>query len=153
MSYNRRVLNKKLGQILIEKGVINSKQLDEALTLQKERAEKKNRWMLIGEILVELGYATEEEVITAVTIQYGLPYLSVDNYTVSKELIDSVPAELVRKFVFLPLDKSDNIMSIVISDIPEPGLMEALEKELSCKIEAFVCAPSGLRAAIKKYYG
>ncbi len=75
----RKVINKQLGELLIERGVISKLQLDKALNVQKEKGG------LIGEVLVELGLAKEEDITQALTVQYGFPYLPLANYEVNPE--------------------------------------------------------------------
>ena len=70
----RKTVNKQLGEILVERGIINRTQLDEALKQQKEQG------LLFGEALVVLKYATEEDIVQALTCQYGFPFLPLSNY-------------------------------------------------------------------------
>ncbi|MFH0828544.1 MAG: hypothetical protein V1919_05195, partial [Candidatus Omnitrophota bacterium] len=64
----KKTINKQLGELLIDFGVINSSQLEKILELQKQRGG------LIGDLLVELGFAKEEDIAQALTVQYGFPY-------------------------------------------------------------------------------
>ena len=52
----RRIINKQLGELLVERGIINDQQLEKALSVQKDRGG------LIGELLVELGFVKEEDI-------------------------------------------------------------------------------------------
>ncbi|MBC8443828.1 MAG: hypothetical protein H8D81_01800 [Deltaproteobacteria bacterium] len=81
----KRVISKRLGQLLIERGVIDKKQLNHALKLQTEKGG------LVGNILVYLGYATEEAIAQAITAQYGFPYLPLENYDIDAEIVKMVP--------------------------------------------------------------
>ena len=63
----KRVISKRLGQLLIERGVIDKKQLSHALKLQTEKGG------LVGNILVYLGYATEEAIAQAITADNWSP--------------------------------------------------------------------------------
>ena len=82
-----RVLHKRLGKLLLERGTINEEQLNKALELQKKQQEQGSRWKLIGEILIELGYASEEEVINSVTTQYAVPFLHIEGYEIDEEYV------------------------------------------------------------------
>ncbi|MFH1046148.1 MAG: hypothetical protein V1727_04200 [Candidatus Omnitrophota bacterium] len=148
-----RVVNKRIGKLLVERGIITSKQLEEALTVQVEQEIHTKRRKLLGEILIELGYASEEDVINSVTTQYGVPYLPIDSYEIDEDLIKTVPPDLVEKYEFLPIDKIGDLFTIAIADIPDTETVAELEKSLKCKVEAFVCGPAALRKAIEKYYG
>lgn len=65
---------KPLGQILTERGVISHSQLEKALEVQKKDGG------LIGEIIVKLGFATEEAIAYCLSLQFGFPYLPLENY-------------------------------------------------------------------------
>ena len=83
----RKIINKQLGELLVERGIITHQQLDKALAVQKEKGG------LIGEILVELGFVKEEDIAQALTAQYGFPYLPLGNYEVNIETINIIPLE------------------------------------------------------------
>lgn len=146
MPERNRVISKKIGELLIERGFISREQLDQAL---KAQAENKK---LVGEILVDLGYASEEEVMICLTTQYGMPYLALESYDIDLDIIKSVPTELVKKYHFIPIDKIANLLTIVTSDILDKETLDELEKVLACKIQIFVTTPHALREAIEKYY-
>jgi hypothetical protein len=63
-----RALRKVLGELMLEKGLITSSQLREALRTQRRSQEK------LGRILVELGYVSELDMFRAVSEQFGLPF-------------------------------------------------------------------------------
>lgn len=146
MPEHHRVISKKMGELLVERGVITNEQLQEALKLQTENKK------LLGEILINLGYATEEEVMICLTTQYGMPYLPLETYEIDPEVIGSVPAELVRRYNFIPIDRIGNLLTIVTSDVMEDNVLNEIEKNLGCKVRCFLTTPSALRKAIEKYY-
>lgn len=141
-----RVVTKKIGELLVERGIITQGQLEEALNLQKENKK------LLGEVLIDLGYATEEEVMICLTTQYGVPYLPLESYDIDIEVVNFIPAELVHKYNFVPIDKIGNLLTIVTSDIIDYSIVNEIEKNLNCKIQSFVTTPSALRKVIEKYY-
>lgn len=141
-----KVITKKIGELLVERGIVSEEQLAEALKIQKENKK------LLGEALIDLGYATEEEVMICITTQYGVPYLPLESYEVDSEIINSVPSELAKKYNFIPIDKIGSMLTIVTSDILEQDTLEEIEKTLNCKAQSFVTTPSALRKAMEKYY-
>lgn len=146
MPEKRRIVKKRIGELLIERGVVTDEQLQEALEVQKENKK------LIGEILIDLGYATEEEVMISITTQYGMPFLPVESYEIDPEIINTIPADIVHKYNFMPIDKIGDLLTIVISDVPDGETLSQIEESLGCKIESFVTTPSALRKTIEKYY-
>ena len=99
MSPIKRLVSKQLGELLKERNIITDAQLKEGLEIQKEKGG------LIGEILVSLGYAKEEEIAQALTVQYGFPYLPLDNYEIDREIIKLIPQETAKKYGVIPIDK------------------------------------------------
>ena len=73
----RRAVSKQLGELLLERGLVNQAQLNKALETQKDKGG------LIGQILVALGFVKEEEIAQALTVQYGFPYLPLGNYEIN----------------------------------------------------------------------
>ena len=82
MSYFRKVVDKRLGEILVERGVLPRVQLEEVLFFQKEKG------VLFGEALVQMKIGTEVDVVQALTCQYGFPYLPLANYEIAPEVIE-----------------------------------------------------------------
>ena len=103
----KRVINKKLGQILLENGIISRDDLEEAIKKQKIDGK------LLGEDLVDLGYATEEEITAAVSAQYGIPYLSLEQYEIESSIINLVPEHMAKKHRYIPLDRMGDILTLV----------------------------------------
>ena len=142
----RKVVNKQLGELLIERGVINQSQLDKALTVQKEKGG------LIGEVLVELGFVKEEDITQALTVQYGFPYLPLSNYEINPEVINIIPSRVVRQYLFVPLDKVGNNLTVAMSNPLNEHAIEDVELLSGCNIQIFVSTLSDVKGAIEKYY-
>ena len=115
----RKIINKKLGELLIERGIVNQNQMDKALSIQKEKGG------LIGEILVELDYVQEEDIAQALTAEYGFPYLPLGNYEISPEIIEIIPSRVAKQYLLIPIDKIGNNLTIAMSN---PLNVQAIEE-------------------------
>ena len=142
----KKIVNKELGELLIERQIITSEQLKLALSIQKEKGG------LIGEILVEMGFAKEEDVAQTLTAQYGFPYLPLDNYEIEPEVIKLIPKELAIQYLFVPVDKLGNSLSIAMSNPFNNEAIEKIEAFIGLNIQIFVSTSSDIRKAIDKYY-
>jgi len=142
----KRVISKQLGELLIERGVINRKQLGEALKTQKEKGG------LIGQVLVTLGYATEEAIAQALTAQYGFPYLPLKNYEIDSEIVKIVPKNVASQFCLIPVDKIGNNLTIAMSDPLNNLAVEDIELVSGLCVQIFVSTGTDIRSAIEKYY-
>ncbi len=142
----RRIINKQLGEVLIEHGIISQHQLEKTLSLQKERGG------LIGELLVEMGFAKEEDICQALTVQYGFPYLPLNNYEISPEIAHIIPARVARQYLLIPVDKIGNNLTLAMSNPLNVQAVEDVELLSGCNAQLFVSTSSDVKKAIEKYY-
>lgn len=142
----RRIITKQLGELLCEYGVVTPQQLEKGLAIQKERGG------LIGEILVDLGYAKEEDIAQALTVQYGFPYLPLGNYEITPEIAHIVPTRVARQYLLIPIDKIGNNLTIAMSNPLNIQAVEDVELLSGCSVQLFVSTSSDIKKAIEKYY-
>jgi len=142
----RRIINKQLGELLVERGVIDLRQLEKALSVQKEKGG------LIGEILVDLGYAKEEDIAQSLTAQYGFPYLPLANYEINPEVVNIVPSRVAWQYVLIPIDKIGTNLTLAMSNPLNVQAVEDVEMLSGCSIQTFVSTSSDIKKAIEKYY-
>jgi len=147
MAYLRRLVPKQLGQLLKERNIITEQQLKEAIEIQNKKGG------LIGEILVSLGYAKEEEIAKALTIQYGFPYLPLDNYEIDRDIIRLIPYQLAKENGVLPIDKIGTTLTVAMVNPLNLSVIEKIEQHSKCTVQPFVITSSSFRNALQKYYG
>ena len=89
-----------IGKILLSGTSLVKEQLAEALAIQADRAEYRK----IGQILIDLGYVSEIDVLIALSEQYNLPfYDKINQNKYDKELVAGLPIEFLKKHKILPL--------------------------------------------------
>lgn len=142
----KKFINKKLGELLVESGIITNSQLDKALELQKEQGG------LIGEVLVQLKFTTEEDIAKMLTAQYGFAYLPLANYEIDSSLIKLIPERVARQYCLIPIDKIANTLTIAMSNPLNSQATEDIETLSACSVQVFVSTTSDIREAIEKYY-
>ncbi len=142
----KKFVNKKLGELLVESGIVNQSQLAEALEIQKEKGG------LIGEILVQLKFTTEEDIAKMLTAQYGFAYLPLSNYEVDRELIKLIPERVARQYCLIPIDKIAQNLTIAMSNPLNSQATEDIETLSGCSVQVFVSTSTDIRQAIEKYY-
>lgn len=135
---------KKLGQILVAQGVINAEQATQGT------AEAKKTGKRTGEALIELGYATEDQILKALAAQFGMKYVDLTNEKVQKIIDRSALDEgVIKKFHVLPLGKSGGKMRIAIHDPMDLELLDNLRFRLNMDIEPLLASKAQLRQAIE----
>lgn len=143
----RRIVSKQLGELLLERGVINESQLVKALKIQEEKGG------LIGQILVMLGFAKEEEIAQALTVQYGFPYLPLEFYEINTEALKMVPEHVAKQYNLIGIDRIGELLTIAMSNPLNFQAVEDIEMLTKCKVQVFVSTMTDISNAIKKYYG
>jgi len=153
-----------LGEILIQRKNITRSQLEEALALQKKgRCAHRNGqaaspfWNelendFIGEILVKLGYLDERDIVVALVIQLGLPYIAVNKYAIDPAIVRLIPLEVAQKERVIALDRIGDILSVVMINPLTQEKKEFLESLTRCSIVTFISTKTEIQEAIARHY-
>ena|SRR3989338_5940444 len=147
MSYQKRMISKQLGDLLVERKVITQSQLDTAIKVQKDKGG------LLGQVLVMLGYVKEEEIAQAITLQYGFPFLPLENYEINQEALTLVNANVARQYNLIPVDRIGELLTVAMSNPLNTQAIEDVEMITKCQVQIFVSTISAITRAISKYYG
>jgi len=136
-----------LGQILLKKGLITSKQLEEVLVIQKKEGKG-----LLGEILIQKGFISEELLCVALSSQSDYCYIPVERYKISKDLVKLVPKEMASKYYLIPLEKIGGVLTVAMAN---PFDQEAINMAQAATHHKIVCVIGGkkqIEKVIKLYY-
>ncbi len=142
----RRIITKRIGEVLLERGIINREKLEEALKHQKAHGG------LMGQVLISLGYATEEQIALALTAQYGFPYLPLENYEIDEELVTIIPEDVARSHCVIAVDRIGNALTLAMADPSNVKSIQAIELLTKCVVQAFVSTPTEITKAIGRHY-
>ncbi len=135
-----------LGEILIQRKKITREQLDAALSTQKEKGG------FLGEILVNLGLLDERDIVVALVVQCGLPYIAVNKYTIDPEIVRLIPKEVAQKEKVIALDRIGEILSVVMINPLTDDKKSYLESLTKCRIATFISTKSEIEEAIARNY-
>ncbi len=138
---------KKLGQILIDEGLITEKQLENALTLQKGKSKK------IGKVLIELGYISEVQVAETLTKQLSLKLVDCSNYSPSKEVLSLVPKSTAEHKLVLPLEQKGKSLMVAMANPLDWETIEDLSFETGMRITVGISSEKNILDAIEQFYG
>ncbi|MBI4712210.1 MAG: hypothetical protein HY762_02725 [Planctomycetes bacterium] len=142
-----KITKKRLGELLIDDGLITNDQLQVALKEQQKTGG------LLGETLVKLGAITEYDIAAALSTQFGLPYIDATHYTVNKEIFQLLPVEFMKQHQLVILDKISTIVTIAISGPLSEKVFEEIEKATKCKAFVFVSTVSQIKQVINSFGG
>ena len=126
-----------LGQLLIDRGVITTEQLQQALEHQRTSGTK----MLLGEVLQKLDLCSEEQVMESVSAGYGMPFAHVSPRLADPKVMDILPREFLDKHDILPLFKIRNRLTLAVSEPSNVFLIEEVARQTGCEV-LVVCSPA-----------
>ena len=102
--------------------------------------------------MVELKFATEEDITQALTCQYGFPYLPLSNYEIDQDVVKAVPENVCRKFCLVPIDKIGKSLTLAMANPLNANAVDDVELITGCVVQTFVSTTSDIKEAIDKYY-
>ena len=135
-----------LGDILRERGLITKNELKDALLVQEMQGG------YFGQVLVSLGYVSEQDILAALVIQYHIPYIAVDHYEISREVLDLIPEEFARKYHVIPLDCVNDILSVVMANPADVNVINELKRMTTRRIAPFIATLSEIDNALQRGY-
>lgn len=138
---------KRLGEMLIGKGLLNAGQLERALQEQRSTGE------FLGAILVRKGMVTEEALLKTLGEQVGIPYVRLSEQAVDWTLAGRFPSGLLTEHACFPLRIESQWLIAAVADPLDAWAVSELEKEASArgrKVQLVLCSAEEIRAAVAK---
>ena len=138
---------KRIGNLLVQAGIISIKTLERALEMQKGSGKR------LGALLKDMGIITEEEVIEALAKQCNLKIVrNFAGESFSKELLDLVPAQLALEKLVFPLKRYEGILAVAILDPFDNATINFLLEKTGMRIYPVLAARDDIVSAIRKHY-
>jgi len=136
----------RLGELLVSKGLITTRQLDDALQEQKISGNK------LGSSLVKLGFISEKQLVSFLSKHYGVPAVDLSEVEVDPEAIKLIPADVVYKYQVLPIKRVGGTLRVAMSDPSNILAIDDIKFLTSCHVEVFVSTESAIKVAIDRHY-
>ncbi|MCP4631014.1 MAG: Flp pilus assembly complex ATPase component [bacterium] len=138
---------KKIGEILVEGGLLTQKQLEKALPYQKKSNLK------LGQFLVREGIVSESQIVDLVSNQLRIEKYRSDKYTIDVDLANLLPADIAHKYQAAPLQKNGLLLIIAMLDPLDINALDAIEVYTNCEVEAIICTEQHLNQLLSSLYG
>lgn len=136
-----------LGEILVNRKIVNADQLSQALAAQK------NDPGYLGEILVKLGFADEKDILVALIVQCNLPYIAIDKYEVDRNVLKLLSKEEALSCQSVPVDKVGEVLSVVMANPLDMSIREQLQRSTKMTVTPFIATRAEINRAIERWYG
>ena len=138
----------KIGEFLVQRGLLNPEQLEMALKESRISGE------LIGKTLLRMNLVTQEQLLMALGEQLGIPYYtSLKGLDIPAEVVKAVSPRFIQHYKFMPVKLKGNVLTVAVSDPLAVWLLEDLKLHLGFDIERVLATQEEIFAGIKRYYG
>jgi type IV pilus assembly protein PilB len=138
---------KPLGQLLISRGIVTQENLDRALEEQK----RSNHQKLLGEVLIELRFCSEDQITEALAEAYGVPYARISPKVTDPKCIGLLPKEFLDKHSVLPLYLVQGVLTVAIPEPANVFLIEEIERLAGYPVQVVAATVHDIRATIQAY--
>ena len=125
-----------LGELLYRKGWVSKENLVRALRKSKEVKKR------LGETLVSMGLATEDQIAEALAKQFDMQYVDLDQVEIPPNAKQLVPEELIKKHRILPLGKENGRLKLIIKDPMDLDLLDLLRFRLNAELDCCLASPT-----------
>ena len=136
-----------LGSVLVERGLINEHQLDEALKLQKRQGHQR----LLGEVLVELGYLKLEQVLRILAESYGVPFVRVNPRVADPKILEVLPRDFLESQCVLPLFLVRNKLTVAVTEPANLFLAEEINRLSGHECLVVASTAEDIRSTLRQY--
>lgn len=137
----------RLGELLVEQGLISNEQLSQALATQKSSGQK------LGRALISSGAISEEKMLQLLSTQLKIPFIDLKHYNYDAKTIQIIPEILARRYRVVSLKKNaDGSLLIGMSDPTDIFAYDEISKQLKCPLELAVVRESDVLATIDMVY-
>ncbi len=138
---------KRLGDLLIEAGLIQEQQLNKALEVQKRTGER------LGKVLINLGYITEERIIEVLEFQLGVPHLDLMSLHVPREVAALIPVSLAERYQVVPVQKEGKIIKLAMVDPTNYYAIEDVRMVTGCEVQPVIASERSIMQIINQSFG
>jgi type IV pilus assembly protein PilB len=136
----------KLGERLIDSGLLTPDQLNLALREQKRTGER------VGEILINLGFVTQEQISSVLASQAGVAFVELDSYIIEPSALKTIPEALARRHRMIPILLEPPKLTVALANVFDMVAIDEAQRVTGYVVEAVSATESGIATAIDQYY-
>jgi len=138
--------DRKFGRLLLERGVVEERQLLDVFKYKKHHNEE------LAQIILHKGLANKKAVYNCLAEYLNLPFIELSDYAIDPKVIDLVPSEVAFQNQIIPVFKIENSLTIAMVNPGDVQVIDTLHRETGYKIEPAVSTEEDIREALNLYY-
>ena len=140
-------IKKRLGEMLIEAGLLTEEKLKQALVDQKKAGLK------LGQYLTRQGIVNEQQIIDLLSQQLSIQKYHPDNFPLDVSLAHYIPIETAQKYQVAPLKKKGRLLTCAIVDPLDINILDSIEVLANAEVEPVICSEREVNQIINSLYG
>jgi len=140
--------NVRIGDYLVEKGLLTQEQLDNVLAAQREAKGAKK----FGEAVVELGYLSEIKFAQALAGKLHVPYVDLANFDIDGEAVKKVPENLAKKYTIIAINIKGRRLTVATDDPYNFNILEDVKVMTGMDTDPVFATKTAINKAIGKFY-
>jgi len=141
-------MKKRLGEMLVDEGIISEEQLQEALHEQKIKGGR------LEKILISQGYVTQDVIMAFVGTQLGIPHVSLTEIgEIPNDVVFSVPESIALNHCLIPIVKKDKKLTVAMADPLNVFAIDDIKMMTGFEVEPAIASETEIKAMQSKYYG
>jgi len=140
----------RLGEALVNDGLITEEQLEKALEMQKGSGRK------LGETLIDAGLVTDMQIAQVLSKQLGYEHVNLQNIAIPQDILDMVAPAVLKKNKVLPIEIAPdnmNILRVAMADPMDMVAMDDISIITGLQVEPVVSTATDVMLAIDRFYG
>jgi len=138
---------KRLGEMLLEAGLLTKEGLEDALARQKGSG------LRLGDFLVDKDIIPEDKIIDLLSDQLQIKKFDPNDYEITPDLAKAIDNDLATKYRLVPLRQGDFILTVAMVDPMDIQALDTLEKLCDIEVEPVICSKSQLSLLTNGIYG
>ena len=137
----------RLGEMLVQGGLITEEQLAQVLV------EHKRAGMKLGEYLIQQNIVQEPRIIDLISKQLRIKRYHPDDYALDMSLANHLPAEMARRTKIVPMARERNLLLVATTDPLDINALDTVEDITNLEAEPVICAEHELNTLFGAMYG
>jgi len=136
-----------LGELLVANGAITHEQLEQALEHQRNRGHKK----LLGEVLVELSFVNEIQVLEVLAASYGIPFVTETTKVADPKVVELLPRDFIAEHTVLPLFLVRGVLTVAVTEPANLYLTEEMQRITGHEVQIVAATATDIDASHRAY--
>jgi len=140
-------MNKKLGEMLVDAGILSEEKLQEALQKQKESGKR------LGELIIDMQLALEDEIEEILARQLGIDRIDLYEEKIDPDVARLLPPDMIKRYQAFPVRKEGNELIVAMVDPLNLLAIDDIRLSTGLEVKPRITSPSAIQFAFDQFFG